>query len=76
MIGNACEWCADWYDENYYSESPDRDPTGPNSGSSRVDRGGGWLTFAVFCRAANRDWGTPGRRFYYLGFRLARSSEE
>ncbi len=40
---NAWEWCADWYGENYYSESPERDPSGPASGDARVLRGGSWF---------------------------------
>ena len=30
MYGNAAEWCADWYDKDYYMVSPGRDPTGPS----------------------------------------------
>lgn len=42
MIGNAVEWCSDWYDESYYENSPAVDPTGPLSGQYRVLRGGSW----------------------------------
>jgi iron(II)-dependent oxidoreductase len=43
MSGNVWEWCADWYDNNYYSRSPQQNPKGPDSGSSRVLRGGSWF---------------------------------
>jgi formylglycine-generating enzyme required for sulfatase activity len=42
MAGNVWEWVFDWYDENYYEVSPYRNPTGPDSGSVRVLRGGSW----------------------------------
>jgi formylglycine-generating enzyme required for sulfatase activity len=76
MLGNAMEWCSDWYDEGYYSKSPERDPTGPSSGSLRVLRGGSWDSRAVFCRAAYRGRYSPVLRDLYLGFRMARSSGE
>jgi formylglycine-generating enzyme len=76
MIGNTWEWCSDWYDEDYYSNSPQCDPPGPSSGSFRMRRGGGWLSFAVSCRAASRGASSPNDRIDDLGFRLARSCGE
>jgi formylglycine-generating enzyme required for sulfatase activity len=76
MHGNAWQWCYDWYDSSYYAKSPVDDPTGAESGSNRVLRGGGWDRYAGHCRSANRLRGTPVDRDDYLGFRVSRASAE
>jgi formylglycine-generating enzyme required for sulfatase activity len=73
MTGNANEWCSDWYNADYYANSPPSDPPGPAAGSSRVKRGGSWFTTPVDCRSASRGSDEPAFRIFYIGFRVVRA---
>jgi formylglycine-generating enzyme required for sulfatase activity len=66
------EWCQDWYSSPYYIDSPDRNPTGPETGSRRVSRGGSWRHLVKASRAAHRSSLPPSYRYTDYGFRLAR----
>lgn len=68
MSGNVYEWCSDWFGN--YSSSSLTNPTGPNSGSGRVNRGGSWVNDAGLCRSSFRSGSTPGYSSRNLGLRL------
>jgi formylglycine-generating enzyme len=75
MCENVHEWCGDWYQPDYYSLSPERNPRGPESGSRRVSRGGSWRHHVKMSRCAARSSIPPGYQYADYGFRIACEAE-
>ena len=73
MHGNVEEFCLDWYASGLTGGT---DPKGSSSGSYRVLRGGGWLSYASSCTSSSRASDNPGDyydqrvRYRSIGFRL------
>jgi sulfatase modifying factor 1 len=76
MGDNVHEWCLDWYAENYYSQSPEKNPPGPEDGSRRVSRGGSWRHQIKASRAAHRSSLPPKYRYMDYGFRIVKGIYE
>lgn len=74
MAGNVGEWVSDWYGASYYEISPSRNPTGPDSGSFRVLRGGSWSDLPKYLLTYGRFKLPPETRNSYTGFRCARTA--
>jgi formylglycine-generating enzyme required for sulfatase activity len=68
--GNVWEWNEDWFDSEYYKNSPNNDPKGGNSGDGRSLRGGSWIIKARISRLSYRGGNYPGDRYSGDGFRL------
>ncbi len=74
ILGNGWEWCADWFDPNYYARSPIENPAGPPSGEFRVLRGGSFRFNPAWLRISYRMYRQPGFRNPGYGCRCARST--
>ncbi|HJZ56820.1 MAG TPA: SUMF1/EgtB/PvdO family nonheme iron enzyme [Gemmataceae bacterium] len=70
MHGNVQEWCADWYEEYYYFDSPKEYPRGPQRGTLKVVRGGCWAMLPADCRSAARRGHDPRAPSDTIGFRV------
>ncbi len=71
MAGNAAEWVADWYDRDYYQNSPKKNPPGPAQGEKRVLRGGSWADLPLALRVSARISAEPEFEDRTIGFRCA-----
>jgi iron(II)-dependent oxidoreductase len=76
MSGNVAEWVADWYDPKYYAAAPDKNPKGPEKGTQRSFRGGGWIDSTPSVRGAQRNGTDPVTKMNWMGFRCAREAND
>jgi len=75
LSGVCHEWCGDWFAEDYYRRSPDRNPRGPATGTRRVSRGGAWRHADPWSPVAHRSSLPPHLRYSDYGVRFARDPE-
>ena len=70
MSGLVREWCHDWFDSDYYDNSPSNNPRGPRQGDCKVIRGGSFNTDEEECDICYRYYESPDSRLEDVGFRL------
>ena len=79
MAGNVWEWCADWWSPDFHVDGPRTNPAGPDSGVSRVIRGGSFLCHDSYCnryRTSARTHNTPDSATSNMGFRCVADVED
>jgi len=74
MAGNVWEWVNDKYSSRYYSGSPSHNPQGPDTGVTRVLRGGSFYYSWHYIRVAARIDYYPFNHYANVGFRCAKDA--
>ncbi len=72
MHGNVSEWVFDYY--GAYDAGRTENPSGPSSGSLRVNRGGSYIDFGKHLRSAYRSAANPIDPDPNLGLRICRNA--
>ncbi len=77
MMGSLWEWTEDWYSEDYYGTSPEKNPTGPDKQQSwRVIRGASWIDEEEYIRVTIRYRGeSDPNEDFWVGFRCVLSKK-
>ena len=70
MSGNAWEWCLDWHNKEYYTNSAEKNPENKIKSTNKALRGGSCFSYAIDCRIANRDMLDPDEKKPWFGFRV------
>jgi formylglycine-generating enzyme required for sulfatase activity len=73
LAGNVAEWVADWFSESYFQRSPFSNPLGPQTGETKVRRGGAWYFSEDSLRVSSRFGNDPNQGVDAFGFRCVRS---
>ena len=73
MCENVHEWCSDWFQADYYTHSPERNPQGPGGGDRKASRGGSWRHHVKMSRCSTRSSIPPQFQYADYGFRVART---
>ncbi len=72
LADNVAEWCLDWFENDYYANSPSENPKGPEEGSLKSVRGGEWKSSKLMIQNTFRKGDWPNSQYNYIGFRVVR----